>query len=172
LQRADIRLISATHRPLRELIATERFRQDLYFRLNTFPIHLPPLRERREDIGLLATAMLARVAPGRSLGFSAEALDALMDYPFPGNVRELRNVIERASLMADGDLLQPRHLALEEGSNGIAHPGSLGRKHSGAKTSDAELVQAAKDHRGTRSELAQKLGLSERTLYRRLRAAG
>jgi DNA-binding NtrC family response regulator len=139
----------------------------LYFRLNTFPIPLPPLRERREDIELLATAMLARVAPGRSLSFSAEALDALMRYSFPGNIRELRNLIERASLMADGDLLLPRHLALEERGNKSAQASTAGS----AKTSDESLLQAAKDHRGTRSELARTLGLSERTLYRRLRSA-
>ncbi|MFN4149220.1 MAG: sigma-54 interaction domain-containing protein, partial [Rhodocyclaceae bacterium] len=87
--KADVRLISATHRNLREMVADGRFRQDLYYRLNTFPIHLPALRERIEDVPLLAEALLARVAPGRSLRLSEDALDCLMRYGYPGNVREL-----------------------------------------------------------------------------------
>lgn len=155
LQRADIRLISATHRPLRELVASERFRQDLYFRLNTFPIPLPPLRERREDIPLLAEAMLHRVAPGRRLTLAAETLARLMAHDFPGNVRELRNVLERASLMADGDVLLPRHLDLDPAP---------------ALADEPPLASRLAAHRGSRAELARELGLSERTLYRRLKS--
>jgi transcriptional regulator with PAS, ATPase and Fis domain len=155
LQRADIRLISATHRPLRELVASERFRQDLYFRLNTFPIPLPPLRERREDIPLLAEAMLQRVAPGRRLTLAAETLARLMAHDFPGNVRELRNVLERASLMADGDVLLPRHLDLDPAP---------------ALAGEPPLANRLAAHRGSRAELARELGLSERTLYRRLKS--
>lgn len=172
LQRADIRLISATHRPLRELVAQERFRQDLYFRLNTFPIRLPPLRERREDILLLAESMLSRVAPGRQIGLAPDALAQLMAYRFPGNVRELRNVLERASLMADGDVLAARHLDPEAGwpaetVAGFAPPSSPARATG---LSDEELASRLADHRGSRAELAQAVGLSERSLYRRLKA--
>lgn len=155
LQRADIRLISATHRPLCELVASERFRQDLYFRLNTFPIPLPPLRERREDIPLLAEAMLHRVAPGRRLTLAAETLARLMAHDFPGNVRELRNVLERASLMADGDVLLPRHLDLDPAP---------------ALDDEQRLANRLAAHHGSRAELAHELGLSERTLYRRLKS--
>jgi DNA-binding NtrC family response regulator len=168
LQRADIRIISATHRPLRALVANEAFRRDLYFRLNTFPIHLPPLRERREDIVLLAASMLSRVAPGRQLSLSADALERLQRHPFTGNVRELRNVLERASLMADGDQLLPGHLALDDDE---AIPESQARSRP-RPLDDEALRQRALAHGGTRAELAHELGLSERTLYRRLRSAG
>jgi DNA-binding NtrC family response regulator len=168
LQRADIRLISATHRPLRELVARQLFRQDLYFRLNTFPIHLPPLRERREDIPLLAEAMLARVAPGRRLSLAPEALAQLVGYEFPGNVRELRNLLERASLMADGDILLSKHLALDADfgqSPSLAAPVS---RHP--SLTDSQFAERANGYCGSREELATSLGMSVRTLYRRLNA--
>ena len=166
LQRADIRLISATHRPLRELIARQLFRQDLYFRLNTFPIHLPALRERREDIPLLAEAMLARVAPGRRLSLAPEAMAQLIGYDFPGNVRELRNLLERASLMADGDTLLSGHLALDAElgvTASVAAPASESQH-----LSDSQLAKHLESYRGSREELATSLGMSVRTLYRRL----
>ncbi len=96
--KADIRLISATHRNLRAMVQDGRFRQDLYYRLNTFPIVLPALRERSSDVPLLAEACSSRVAPHRELHISAEAMACLMTYDYPGNVRELRNVLERATL--------------------------------------------------------------------------
>ena len=106
LRRADVRVVSATHRDLRAMIAQGRFREDLYYRLSTFPIRLPSLRERVEDIPLLAETLLARVS-GRSrrLALSADALRRLMNYPFPGNVRELRNVLERAALLCVGQTI-------------------------------------------------------------------
>jgi DNA-binding NtrC family response regulator len=164
LQRADIRLISATHRPLDELVANGRFRQDLYFRLNTFPIQLPPLRERREDIPLLAESMLRRVAPERRLSLAPETLERLMAHSFPGNVRELRNVLERASLMADGDVLLVRHLDARIG----AVPSTNNNRR--VTRTDAELATRLAAHHGSRAEFARAVGLSERTLYRRLRA--
>lgn len=162
LQKADIRLVSATHRPLKALVESERFRHDLYYRLNTFPITLPALRERREDIPLLAAALLSRVAPKRELGISQAALDLLRSYPYPGNVRELRNLLERASLLCDGDQLQPDHLAEE-----VRLPPA---NHTGNTLADPEANFAATvaAHRGSRQSLAKKLGMSERSLYRRL----
>ncbi len=186
LRRADVRLVSATHRPLPALIAAGQFRQDLFYRLNTFPIRLPPLRERREDIPLLAEALLARVAPGRSLRFAASTLDNLAARDYPGNVRELRNLIERASLLCDGDTLLPGHL--DEEGDPLSPPPALsvslapfapaGREAGArAEVSGAAIPPAGDDlaaiaaaHRGSRRALADKLGLSERTLYRRLRA--
>jgi transcriptional regulator with PAS, ATPase and Fis domain len=172
LQRSDIRLISATHRPLRELIARESFRQDLYFRLNTFPITLPPLRERREDIPLLIDSLLARVAGERRLRVSGDAMAQLETYAFPGNIRELRNILERASLMADGEELQVQHLVFEADEPTEKHANrdvDAGRRF--AKTlADAELVALVDAYEGSRASLARSLGLSERSLYRRLRA--
>lgn len=162
LQKADIRLVSATHRPLKALVESERFRHDLYYRLNTFPITLPALRERREDIPLLAAALLSRVAPKRELGISPAALDLLQSYPYPGNVRELRNLLERASLLCDGDLLQAEHLAEEVRIAPTSHRVEI------QEDDDTGFAATVAAHRGSRQELAKKLGISERSLYRRL----
>src|SRR5208337_2409689 len=110
LRKTDFRLISATHQPMRRLMSEGKFRQDLYFRLNTFPIVLPALRERREDIPLLAEALLARVS-SRVLAISPKAMELLVAYSYPGNIRELRNLLERASLLCDGKEVGPEHLA-------------------------------------------------------------
>jgi transcriptional regulator with PAS, ATPase and Fis domain len=166
LQTADIRLVSATHRPLKALVDAQRFRHDLYYRLNTFPITLPALSERREDIPLLAAALLSRVAPKRELGISQAALNLLQSYPYPGNVRELRNLLERASLLCDGDLLQPEHLAEEAR---IVPASTTYDTQDNAEASFAASVAA---HRGSRQSLAKKLGISERSLYRRLGKIG
>ncbi len=178
LVRADIRLVSATHRPLQALVAQGQFRQDLYYRVNTFPIGLPPLRARREDIALLAEALLARVAPGRSLRIAPDTLACLIGYDYPGNVRELRNILERSSLMCDGDTLLRRHLPEELRDPGRPRaapllPGvaqALTPPGLDAPIDDLALAEALRDHRGSRRALAARLGLSERTLYRRIKA--
>ncbi|MDI6749153.1 MAG: sigma 54-interacting transcriptional regulator [Rhodocyclaceae bacterium] len=169
--KADVRLISATHRNLRAMVAEGRFRQDLYYRLNTFPIHLPALRERIEDVPLLAEALLARVAPGRSLRLSEEALACLMAYDYPGNVRELRNVLERATLLCDGDVILPEHLPPELIHGGDATAPSGGPVVAAQTLEDIEdeaLRRRLAAHHGNRKALAAELGISERTLYRRL----
>jgi two-component system response regulator HydG len=179
LMRADIRLVSATHRPLKQMIAEGRFRQDLYYRLNAFPIVVPPLRERREDLPLLVESLLARVAPGRRLTVAPAAMRALQAYAFPGNVRELRNVLERASLLCDGEEIGTQHLD-EEFRAGCAGPAlqdaTDGQPMEGETAVDLEeaqrqmLARVVFNHTGSRHDLARKLGISERTLYRRLRA--
>ena len=108
--RADFRLIAATHRDLKGMVERGSFRRDLYYRLSVFPIHLPALRERRGDIVLLAETLLTRLAPGRAYVLGDEMRARLLAYDFPGNIRELRNIIERAILMADGGTLLPEHL--------------------------------------------------------------
>lgn len=114
LRKAEVRIVSATHRPLAEMVEAGSFRQDLFYRLNIFPIFLPPLRERGDDVLLLAEALLARVAAGRKLTLSAAAQAWLVGYPYPGNVRELRNLLERACLLCDGDEIQREHLPASE----------------------------------------------------------
>ncbi|MEY2632645.1 MAG: hypothetical protein RIR00_1299, partial [Pseudomonadota bacterium] len=163
LQQADIRVISATHRPLEDMVRDGRFRQDLFYRLNIFPIALPPLRERREDIGTLAEALLRRVAAGRRIGLSRGALAWLQDYPFPGNVRELRNLLERACLLCDGDDIERRHLP-----GAVALP--LGPAGPQPQPDAQALLALAGSFTGSRRALARQLGWSERTLYRRLKA--
>src|SRR5512143_921074 len=111
--RADFRLIAATHRDLKAMVEHGSFRRDLYYRLSVFPIPLPALRERNGDIVLLAETLLARLAPGRAYRLSAAAQARLQGYDYPGKIRALRNILERAMLMADGDTLLPEHLPPE-----------------------------------------------------------
>lgn len=162
LQYANVRVISATHRDLQEMVKEGSFRADLYYRLNIFPIHVPPLRERIGDLPMLAKALLARVAPERKLSLTPEALQQLLDYSFPGNVRELRNLLERAALLCDGEQITPDHLPQPD--NLDATPAT-----KMADISDAVLRQWLSDFRGSRKELAKTLRMSERTLYRRIR---
>jgi two-component system, NtrC family, response regulator HydG len=181
LRRTDVRVVAATHRDLQAMVADGRFREDLYYRLSTFPITLPALRDRVDDIPLLAVALLARVAPQRRMSLSTGALAVLQRHAFPGNVRELRNVLERAALLADGASIEPVHVARALGSDAPASarrsPGPSWPDSLPASASDASLrsveraaLQAQlKTHRGSRAELARKLGISERSLYRKLR---
>lgn len=181
LRRTDVRLVAATHRDLKVMVAEGRFREDLYYRLSTFPITLPALRDRVEDIPLLAVALLARVAPQRRMSLSTGALAVLQRHAFPGNVRELRNVLERAALLADGTSIEPVHMERALGSDepasarrvsGLTPPESLAASASDASLRSVEraaLQAQLKAHRGSRAELARKLGISERSLYRKLR---
>ncbi len=112
--RVDVRVLCATNRDLREMVATDQFREDLFFRLNTFEIHLPPLRERREDIPPLARHMLHRLRPAsrrtRSRDLTPEAIETLLAHDWPGNIRELANAIERATILSGGGAIRPEHL--------------------------------------------------------------
>ncbi len=165
--KADIRVVSATHRPLSDMVADGRFRQDLFYRLNIFPIYLPALRDRQEDILLLAEGLLARLAAGRNLRFSRDAVAWLRAYAFPGNVRELRNLLERACLLCDGDEIDLRHLP-SAGEHGLAQV--QGGRPERPALNDQSLLEYSRSFTGNRKDLARQLGMSERTLYRRLKA--
>ncbi|MDP2810293.1 MAG: sigma-54-dependent Fis family transcriptional regulator, partial [Rhodocyclaceae bacterium] len=172
---ADFRLVSATHRDLSAMVRSGDFRRDLYYRVNTFPIHTPSLAERSDDIPLLAQSLLERVAGHRHGGrrLTPAAMTALKSRGFEGNIRELRNLIERASLLADGEEIRPEHLV------GDAPPVSAPTAAGGgfflqAPVSLTELevryVAWALDAAGRdRKLMASTLGVSERTLYRLLR---
>jgi transcriptional regulator with GAF, ATPase, and Fis domain len=111
----DVRLVAATNRGLRAQVAARRFREDLFFRLSVFPITVPPLRERKGDIAVLARYFVERFCRDlkkETLGLSPEAQEHLERYHWPGNVRELQNCIERAVILSDGDIIQPRQLSL------------------------------------------------------------
>jgi two-component system response regulator HydG len=165
--RADFRLIAATHRDLKEMVEHGNFRRDLFYRLSVFPIHLPALRERREDIILLAETLLTRLAPGRPYTLSVAARERLQAYDYPGNIRELRNILERAMLMADGDTLLVEHLPPELASNAAVMPGMDAIVP--LETAELRYLQwALAHHGGDRKSLAEQLGISERTLYRKL----
>jgi two-component system, NtrC family, response regulator HydG len=175
VQKADFRLVCATHRNLQQMVADGEFRQDLYYRLNTFPIELPPLRRRLDDLPLLLDNLLQRFAPARKIKVSREALECLKHYPFPGNIRELRNIVERALLLADGNLILPNHLpsecALDAASNSPPTP-FPDELVSLEQAEERYLRWAAARFHGEKRQLAEKLGVSERTLYRKLSELG
>lgn len=160
---ADFRLVAATHKPLRQMVEQRLFRDDLYYRISTFPIQLPPLRERREDIPLLVESLLARSAnPNRSeMHASPSALAFLQAQEWPGNVRELRNVLERARLFADDGEIRPEHLGLNTTLYAQPNPSRA--------RGDKQFQAFVEQFKGSRSELALALGMSERSLYRQLK---
>lgn len=175
LRHTDVRVVSATHRQLRQMVADGRFREDLFHRLNTFPIRLPALRERAEDVPLLAEALLHRLAPDRRLSLSRGALQLLRRHPVPGNVRGLRNVLERALLLCDGAVIDTPVLqrAIDMDTDvALPAPASACSPAPSLRARlRQEAVQQALRSPGRRAELAAALGISERTLYRWMRAA-
>lgn len=166
--RANFRLVSATHRDLTKMLEQESFRKDLYYRISTFPIHLPALSERKEDIPLLCAALLIRINPERKLSLHADALELLMECKFPGNIRELRNILERASLMTDNDTIMPEHLTLDHAKLPPSEKVLLQEVVPLALAEQQYIEWAASQYTGDRRALANALGISERTLYRKL----
>ncbi|HOX92542.1 MAG TPA: sigma-54 dependent transcriptional regulator, partial [Spirochaetales bacterium] len=167
----DVRLIAATNRDLKEEIAKGSFREDLYYRLNVVNIHVPPLRERREDIPLLALAFLNEFAQDNSKdvqGFDPKARAALYAYSWPGNVRELRNCIESAVVLASGGLIGPDDLPPGIRS---ASEDSVIRIEPGSSLANAERIiirETLAKHGGNKSKTADILGISRKTLYQKL----
>jgi DNA-binding NtrC family response regulator len=152
---ADFRLVAATYKPLKTMIADGRFRPDLYYRISAFPIHLPALRERVGDIPLLVNSFLQRSVGGKGrISVDSMAMKQLPVHPWPGSIRELRNALERALLFSDDGVIRAEHLPPD------VHPASA----------NGVMAQALAGFSGTRRELASQLGISERTLYRRLKA--
>ncbi|EIM15447.1 sigma-54 interaction domain-containing protein [Pseudomonas chlororaphis] len=167
---SDFRLVSATHKPLKEMVAAGTFRQDLYYRISAFPIRLPALRERSDDLPLLIDSLLQRLAPGAVPRVAPEALERLGLYAYPGNIRELRNILERARLFSDDGVIRVEDLPEELRAGSAATTTQPSRRRAGKDLE--QLAHALEVFEGSRSELAKALGLSERTLYRRLKALG
>jgi transcriptional regulator with PAS, ATPase and Fis domain len=168
---ADFRLILATHRNLRTMVDNGSFRQDLFYRINVFPIELPPLRDRSEDLILLIESMLSRLAPHRSLRLDTQTLQLLQGYHYPGNIRELRNILERAILLTDGNIILPEHLPKTCHSNTTAAPGFDSDTIISLEENERRyLLRVLAAYPDDRESLAQRLGLSKRTLYRKLQA--
>ncbi len=182
----DVRLISATHRDLATEVASSRFRQDLFYRINVIELRLPPLRERTGDIPLLAEHFLARIARQNGQAaprLTAAALTALARYAFPGNVRELENVLERALALADGDTLEATDLYLPEPLAPEA-PAPVGGAPLASRVADVSLEdsldqiqrqaiqRALEDNHWNRTAAARQLGMSLRALRYRLAKLG
>jgi DNA-binding NtrC family response regulator len=170
-RRADLRIISATNANLTEEVRASRFREDLLFRLNTVEIHLPPLRDRREDIPLLANHFLRQQAMRYRKhleGFDEAAMRSLLSCPWPGNIRELDHVIERAVLLAQGDLVRVSDLNLRPTRDGAPRLEEMSLEEV-----ERFLVQKALERfAGNVSQAAEFLGLSRSGLYRRLQKHG
>nr|VFK67740.1 MAG: regulatory protein, Fis family [Candidatus Kentron sp. UNK]VFK73096.1 MAG: regulatory protein, Fis family [Candidatus Kentron sp. UNK] len=178
LEYADFRLICATHQDLHAMVKAGAFRQDLYYRISTFPIRLPALRERPEDLPLLIETLLKEIDGARKLSLHPSTIDLLADYHFPGNIRELRNILERASLLADGKTILPDHLpdecripdqspALDEA---LEHHQNDPQEILPLEVVEARyLRQILARYPNAKRKLAEKLGISERTLYRKAR---
>ncbi|MEZ4527502.1 MAG: sigma 54-interacting transcriptional regulator [Desulfobacterales bacterium] len=190
---ADVRIISATHKDLRQLVADGQFREDLYYRIGVIPVYLPPLRERREDIPLLVNSFIARLrlkTEKAISGMSMEAFAILNAHPFPGNVRELMNIIEYAFVLCPGGDILPAHLPFHLGGEAAGMAGKensenrisaaqeqylpdLAEKNHG-KDADAgqerkKLVDALRCAKGSKTEAAKILGISRVALYNRLK---
>jgi transcriptional regulator with PAS, ATPase and Fis domain len=198
--RVNVRLVAATNEKLRDAVKEGRFREDLFYRLNVFPIHLPPLRERRDDIPLLMQHFLShyRERYGRDVrGFSQTAVKALFNYSFPGNIRELQNLIERAVIMVnDGELIDVHQLfrggeVLNDGVMSLATSAAedAGRRlvgsgetraadkalNPGQTLDDAEknwIDSALRRTGGNASAAARQLGITRATLLYRAKTHG
>lgn len=169
-QEADFRLVCATHRDLRAQVAAGEFRLDLYFRISVFPIPLPSLRQRREDLPLLVPALLGRIRSGRGKHLTPKAMATLQSMDFPGNIRELRNLLERASLLADGQEIGERELAADLDLQRAPDPCPQGSEVIPLEELEQRyLGRVLAEFPGDRQELAGRLGVSERTLYRKLK---
>ncbi|HJQ25751.1 MAG TPA: sigma-54 dependent transcriptional regulator [Blastocatellia bacterium] len=170
-RRANVRIVSATNANLEEEVAQGRFRQDLLFRLNTVEVHLPPLRDRREDVPLLAKFFLSQHAQRYRKnveGFSDAAMQALQRYAWPGNVREMDHAIERAVLMSLGAVIEARDLGLQSGKEAARRLEDMSLEEVEAFLIQRTLAQCD----GNVSRAAEKLGLSRSALYRRLQRFG
>jgi DNA-binding NtrC family response regulator len=191
--KVDVRLVSATHRDLEKLITEGKFREDLYYRLNVFPITMPPLRDRPGDIALLVDHFVSKYAQStgkRMRGADAAAIALLSAYPWPGNVRELENVIERGMILAASDVLTAsdldfgrRHTTPAAGSVAapiiVASPSSSVGGDSGRslhkrlqEQERSEIVAAVEQAQGNIAHAARSLGINRSTLYYRMRKHG
>jgi len=172
-RRVDVRILSATNADLRAEVSAGRFRQDLLFRLNTIEIRVPPLRERREDIPLLAQQFLrahARRYRKDVSGFEPASLQALLDHSWPGNVRELDHAVERAALMSQGGKVRPADLGLRQGGDGGGAPPL--EEMSLEQVEGVLIRKALARYGGNVSHAARALGLSRSALYRRMAKFG
>ena len=170
-RRVDVRILAATNADVRAEVAAGRFREDLFFRLNTVEIHLPPLRERRDDIPLLAGHFLKQFAARYRrpvTGFSPDGMRALLEYSWPGNVRELAHAIERATLLAEGDAVTAADLNFRAATDAAPKLDEMSLE----EVERALITKALARHEGNVSLAAQALGLSRSALYRRLQRHG
>ena len=169
---SNFRLVCATNRDLERMVEEGRFRKDLYFRISAFPIRLPPLRERPNDIEILAESMLARIKTARRMTIDDSAWRLLKQYDYPGNVRELGNIVERAVLLSNDDVINAEHLPGIRVGDEVEFESEtepVGAILSLKEVERRYLRQVTAGFPGSNRDLARHLGVTERTLYRKLR---
>ena len=173
---------AATNRDLREMMAADQFREDLFFRVNTFEIHLPPLRDRKGDIGVLAQHLMTRFAPrrGGDVVLTPEALETLTMHDWPGNIRELANAIERATILSGGGAIRPEHLPTQFPSRRLAALSSMSPAVAGPhfqipdgsptlRDIEMKYIQVILEkHHGNKPAASKELGISLKTLYNKI----
>lgn len=175
-KKADVRVVSATHQPLEELMDRGLFREDLYYRLNVISLHLPPLRERPEDIILLSNSFLGefKTKYGKEIqGFSGDVKDFFLRYPWPGNVRELRNLVESMAILTRKRVITEEVLpvSMRERSPGLPAASSAPRQEGplSLESGEKELIRQALDKTGgNRAKAARILGIARSTLYKKM----
>ena len=172
--KVDVRIVSATHKNLEALIADGSFREDLYFRINVFPLNIPPLRHRREDIPLIVQSFIRRnndKSGKKILGLTPEALEKLSGYDWPGNVRELRNAVEYAFVLCPSGGIGVQHLPHKIADTERDGCGPMPASSAVDKARDRfiEVLQAAG---GNQSEAARRLGVSRITVWKRIKKYG
>jgi DNA-binding NtrC family response regulator len=166
--KTDCRIIAATNRPSDEAIKAGKLREDLFYRISAISIHLPPLRERREDIVPLATAFLKRFdaqAARNISGFTPAAMDALQNFDWPGNVRQLQNEIQRAVLMCEGNLADAKDLSITTVMSQKDDP-DLTLMEAMERNA---IIQMLKETGGNKLETAKRLGIGRQTLYNKIK---
>ena len=178
----DVRVLAATNRDLQKEIEESRFREDLYYRLNVVSLHVPPLRERREDIPLLAQHFLVSFAEKnrkRIKGFTPLAMDLMVRHPWPGNVRELMNAVERGVVLSRGDYVTEedlpmalREAAEEEETDGEELPVMAAGDLPLDEVEKATIIRTLEASGNNKSEAARRLGITRRTLHKKLKKYG
>jgi DNA-binding NtrC family response regulator len=184
-----VRVVAATNRNLKQRVAERQFREDLYFRLSVFPIQIPPLRERAQDVVILARHFVDKFCRDQNkklLTLAPAALDELDAYSWPGNVRELQNCIERAVILCDGDTIHPRHLNLSFRQPTAAPPEAaspweqidlsgtmiVALRRVTAEVERRKVEQAMRETAGNKQRAAEMLQISYKTLLQKLKEYG
>ncbi|MCB5161289.1 sigma-54 interaction domain-containing protein [Marinomonas algarum] len=185
IKHSNFRLICATHKNLFQMVKSGEFRQDLYYRINVFPIYVPSLRERQEDLPLLIIALLKRISEGKEYYLTDSALQLLRRYDFPGNIRELSNILNRAVILSDTNLIEPSTIqecldidrelgqyndnSLQIDDSGLASGRSNGTEWVDLKTAESRyLADLMAFYEGDKEKVASVAGISLRSLYRKL----
>ncbi len=171
----NVRVISATNKDLRHLVASSAFREDLYYRINVIPITIPPLRERRGDIPLLAHSFFSRLvlkSDKKLQGISREAMDLLMDYSWPGNVRELKSAFEYAFVTCQNGMIEPHCLPFNINQDPVAGRPSKNNHISRDETKKRQLIEALEQAGGNKTMAARILGITRVTVWNRMKRYG